>query len=207
MSNISVSLPSDGDTIDVADYNTPITTIVNEFNGNIDNSNLSASAAIAGSKLADGAITNAKLSTSGGEPGAAWTSATPTWTNLTVGNAATNILYWARVGKTVVLRLRFVYGSTSSITGALSFTLPAAPNTTNISSQNTTLGSAILGRGAGAKYSGAALYLFASPNHQCLIRADSVAGSYIAEAELSTTIPFTWTTNDEINVLLTYEAA
>jgi len=64
MGNISVSLPSDGDTIDVADYNTPITTIVNEFNGNMDNSNLSASAAIAGSKLADSAITTAKVADS-----------------------------------------------------------------------------------------------------------------------------------------------
>ncbi len=63
MGTISVSLPADGTTAEVADYNTPITTIVNEFNGNIDNSNLAAAAAIAGSKIADGAITPNKLST------------------------------------------------------------------------------------------------------------------------------------------------
>jgi len=63
MANVSVSLPSDGDTIDVADYNTPITTIVNDYNGNIDNSNIAAAAAIAGSKLADGAIPFGKLAT------------------------------------------------------------------------------------------------------------------------------------------------
>lgn len=78
MANISVSLPSDGETIDVADYNTPITTIVNDYNGNIDNSNIAAAAAIAGSKLADGGITSAKLATGAGEIGGAWVSSTPT---------------------------------------------------------------------------------------------------------------------------------
>ena len=56
MGTVSVSLPSDGSTIDAADYNTPITTIVNEFNGNIDNANIKSAAAIAGSKLADASI-------------------------------------------------------------------------------------------------------------------------------------------------------
>ena len=62
MANISVSLPSDGETVDVADYNTPINTIVNEINGGLDNSNITAAAAIAGSKLADGSVTPEKRS-------------------------------------------------------------------------------------------------------------------------------------------------
>lgn len=74
MATISVSLPSDGTAADVSDYNTPITTIVNEINGNLDNANIKSGAAIATSKLADdagittakiadGAVTNAKLGT------------------------------------------------------------------------------------------------------------------------------------------------
>lgn len=62
MGVISVSLPSDGSTADVADYNTPINTIVNAINGNLDNANIVSGAAIATSKLADDAgITAAKL--------------------------------------------------------------------------------------------------------------------------------------------------
>lgn len=62
MGVISVSLPSDGTTADVADYNTPVTTIVNEINGNLDNANIKTGAAIATAKLADDAgITAAKL--------------------------------------------------------------------------------------------------------------------------------------------------
>lgn len=65
MGIISVSLPADGSTADVADVNTPITTIVNEFNGNIDNDNIKSGAAIATSKLAsDNGIAAGMLSSS-----------------------------------------------------------------------------------------------------------------------------------------------
>lgn len=61
MGTISVSLPTDGTAADVADYNTPITTIVNAINGGLDNDNLAAAAAIAGTKIADNAITTGKI--------------------------------------------------------------------------------------------------------------------------------------------------
>lgn len=61
MATISVSLPSDGTTADVADYNTPITTVVNAINGGLDNDNIKAAAAIDGSKLADGTVTAEKV--------------------------------------------------------------------------------------------------------------------------------------------------
>lgn len=64
MGLVSPAQVSDGDTAEASDINGPINTIANEFNGNIDNSNIKSGAAIATSKLADDAgITNAKLST------------------------------------------------------------------------------------------------------------------------------------------------
>lgn len=90
MSTISVNLPSDGTTADVADYNTPINTIVNEFNGNIDNANIKSGAAISGSKLADNSIDiEAKASTDTG-----WREVTDSWsyasaTTITVPSDAT----------------------------------------------------------------------------------------------------------------------
>ena len=65
MGNISVSLPSDGETIDASDYNTPINTIVNVINGDLDNSNIASDAAIAGSKLANGSVTAEKTAFGG----------------------------------------------------------------------------------------------------------------------------------------------
>lgn len=61
MGTVSTTLPSDGQTIDAADVNTPINAILSEFNGNIDNDNIKSAAAINGSKIADATITNAKL--------------------------------------------------------------------------------------------------------------------------------------------------
>lgn len=68
MGQINVSLPSDGTTAEVSDYNTPITTIVDEINGALDNSNISASAAIAGSKLASGGVDTTQLANGAVEP-------------------------------------------------------------------------------------------------------------------------------------------
>lgn len=52
MGTISVSLPSDGQTIDAADVNSPINTIVAVINGNLDNDNIASGANISGTKLA-----------------------------------------------------------------------------------------------------------------------------------------------------------
>lgn len=56
MGSVSPAQVSDGTTIDASDVNNPINTIANEFNGNIDNTNIKAAAAITGSKLADNSI-------------------------------------------------------------------------------------------------------------------------------------------------------
>lgn len=61
MGTISVSLPADGTGADVTDYNTPITTIVNTINGNLDSNNLAANAVTA-AKIADGSVTIPKIS-------------------------------------------------------------------------------------------------------------------------------------------------
>jgi hypothetical protein len=52
MATISLTLPSDGQTIDASDVNNPFNTIANEINGNLDNSNIKAGAAIDRSKIA-----------------------------------------------------------------------------------------------------------------------------------------------------------
>lgn len=109
MSTISVSLPSDGQNADVSDYNTPITTIVTEFNGNIDNSNIKDSAAITPTKIAFAKTTDANGWTKYDFGFAQMYAKTYTWTgsqsiaangnyslpsmNLPVGITAPNNLY------------------------------------------------------------------------------------------------------------------
>lgn len=59
MGVISLTLPSDGDTIDAADVNTPFNTIQTLVNGNLDASNL-ASNAVTTVKITDANVTPAK---------------------------------------------------------------------------------------------------------------------------------------------------
>lgn len=56
MTRISPKQSADGETIDAADINDPVNTITDDYNGNIDNSNIDANAAIDGSKLASGSV-------------------------------------------------------------------------------------------------------------------------------------------------------
>jgi len=60
MGLISVTLPSDGTTIDAADYNTPITTIVNAINGNISTDNIAASS-ITNTQVAAAGLNTTKI--------------------------------------------------------------------------------------------------------------------------------------------------
>lgn len=63
MGTISTTLPSDGQTIDASDVNTPFNAILAGVNGNLDDDNIKTGANISGAKLADTSITNAKMST------------------------------------------------------------------------------------------------------------------------------------------------
>ncbi len=110
MGTISVSLPSDGETIEVADYNTPINTIVNEINGKLNNANIASDAAIAGSKLADTSINATKLDFSTLLPSlfTAFGSSVQTYTNTGDGGGTG---YYINLGG-----LKLCWGITGSIT-------------------------------------------------------------------------------------------
>lgn len=125
MSLISFSPLQDGITgVNAAATNTPLSTIYNDYNGNITDANVSASAAIAFSKISGGSATALVAAQS-------WT---PTWTNLTVGNATQSCKY-LQIGKWVYFRVSLVLGSTSSVGTTPTFTLPV----TSVSMSNLTI--------------------------------------------------------------------
>lgn len=148
MSTISVSLPADGETIDVADYNTPINTIVNEINGNLDNSNIDAAAAIDGSKLADNSVDiTSKASSFDGwiEVADSWVYASATTitvpTNATTKYSVGDKIKLVQSGNTKYFYITGVAATVLTITGGTDYTLAnEAISAINYSKAETPLG-------------------------------------------------------------------
>lgn len=284
MGTISFTPPTDGSTAEAADVVTPLNTIYDEFNGNIDNANIKANAGISGSKLADASVdlgtkastwdgwvavsdswayassttitvptdattkysvgdkiklvqsattkyfyitgvTATVLTVSGGSDYTVANAAissiyyskvatplsfpqyfnwTPTWTNLTTGNGTLGYAKYAQFGKTIHFRLRFVLGSTSAVSGVVGISLPVTAASSYVAADITTRNVQLLDSSSGTRVFG--LSIFGSTSRFDLF-AEGTAGTYTGIASLSSTVPFTWATSDEIQVSGAYEAA
>lgn len=130
-----------------------------------------------------------------------WITYTPTWTNLTVGNATQNFRY-LQVNDGIFVIGSLVFGNTTSMGTAPNFTLPLTSAT-----------------GSSSQYWGTVSYLdsgteeyigtmkMASTTTMAL-RVPNVAATYPTSGnQLAATTPFTWTTNDAIFVSFFYQAA
>jgi hypothetical protein len=132
----------------------------------------------------------------------AWTSYTPIYTNLTVGNGSSNARY-KQFGKTVFLKHNFSFGSTSSISGNVTLTLPITADT------NATMPITMVGlTDADGSYSIGHAWLNSSTTMQIWgIQSTGGNGTRLAWSGLSSTFPHTWATSDQINFFFVYEAA
>jgi len=144
----------------------------------------------------------ASTAASGVEWAGAYTSFTPTFTaGFTIGNGTTTGSY-LRIGKTVQVNYRVVLGSTSIMTGSpLRITLPF---TASIVQGNPWCGNAyIVDSGTGA-YEG---FCIVGGGDNVIVFATDTAGTYAFPTAITATVPMVWTTGDELNIGLTYEAA
>ena len=131
---------------------------------------------------------------------AAWTVWTPTYSNITVGNATVTAKY-LKVGRMVTGGIHIQFGSTSAVTGDAFITLPVpaasgalVAATVHYYNPTGTTAGWVLGA---YEISGSNLYL----------RAPLATGTYLQFASLSATIPGTWQTNSQIRAQFTYESA
>jgi len=170
----------------------------------IKDSKLATANSVVASNITSGILTNAMLSTTTGELGGAWTTWTPTWANLTIGNATITYAKYVQIGKTVKFRLRVVLGNTTSVGTDPTFSLPVTANS------DYGLSTYILEGNVWYFDVGTANVLgnlrFTSTTTVQLVAQNS-SPTYLTQSSVSSTVPFTWTTGDIITVSGSYEAA
>ena len=116
----------------------------------------------------------------------------PQFTNLSVGNGTLSSEYMIR-SREINFWVVLTFGSTTSISGAVTFTLPFSRRTYGVSTRHSN-GLVRLSDTGVAAYAG----ITAMDTSSCSVLAQNAAGTYLTQAVLSSTVPFTWATGDEI---------
>ena len=131
--------------------------------------------------------------------GGTWTTWSPSYTNLTIGNG-TVVSRYTQTGKTVTVFWRLTFGSTTSVTGAgPTVSLPATAAYFN----NSSVGGFLLNSGVEA-------FMPLSQITSTTVFTLKVARTdqtYLIDNTISSTVPFTWGTDDQMTYQFTYEAA
>jgi len=130
-----------------------------------------------------------------------WSTWTPTWTNLTVGDGTQTARY-IQIGKLVVASNRLVFGSTTAITGSISSSVPVAGSTTG---NVIPVGQVSFGDTGTATHLG---FIRMNTGATSLgIFTLGVGGASPTVGLVSATAPFTWVATDTIEFQITYQAA
>ena len=136
--------------------------------------------------------------------GASWSAWTPTWANLTVGNATQTARY-SQSGKTVFFLLKLVFGSTTSMGTQPNFTWPVTPAST--AAAETSLLSLFYLDATAGMFLGTCDPRSRSTSTVRINGTGGVIGKIEVDVSVTATAPFTWTTSDAIYVSGMYEAA
>tara|TARA_R100001129_G_scaffold150670_1_gene112817 strand:+ start:989 stop:1459 length:471 start_codon:yes stop_codon:yes gene_type:complete len=133
-----------------------------------------------------------------------WTSYTPTWTELTIGNATQDFKY-AEVNGIVVVSGRLVWGSTTAITGNIRVTVPVTAANTQKLANGTDFrfidaSGGLYYVGGGRALNTTGVYVYSYNAASTTVKLTSIHDG---------TAPFAnpWTTSDEIIMWSAYEAA
>lgn len=136
--------------------------------------------------------------------GVAWSSWVPTWTGLTLGNGVV-VAKYQRVGKLIVARLNIIFGTTTSVSGSIIFSLPVNRAAFAGSLGLTPIGHCrLFDTSAPATLEGV---IISTTVGTALVGVHDSSGTYLVGVGTGTTTPFTWATGDEISLQIAYEAA
>lgn len=119
----------------------------------------------------------------------------PQFTNLTVGNGTLTAEYRIS-GNQLTFMYVLVWGNSTSISGAVSTTIPFTRRSYGTSTRQSNGLVRFNDASPGAAYAG----IVAMDTTSAGVVAQNAGGTYLTQAALSSTVPFTWTTSDELMV-------
>jgi len=122
-----------------------------------------------------------------------WTSFTPVWGNVTVGNGTVTAEY-CRVNEIVFYRIKLVFGSTTAFTGDIELYFPFLADDNILGALG---GSVSCDDATGGDYWGTLYRRFTNRAYVRVFRTDS---TYLNEDGVGTNTPFTWTTGDVLAI-------
>jgi hypothetical protein len=131
-----------------------------------------------------------------------WLDWSPTWTNVTIGNATVVAKYM--MDKTVIRwRMEVILGNTSSIAGSVQFSVPFA---TSFTTSTPVAGSGYLLDSGTASYSSIPIFVSTTAIRPTINSYDPTLGAlaYAKQAYATNTVPFTWTTSDAFQMFGSY---
>jgi hypothetical protein len=131
--------------------------------------------------------------------GAAAITFTPTFTGYTRGNG-TSVAYYMTVGKLVYVYVQETLGSTSSVSGAITMTLPLTASR----QQSIPISRARIDDTGLTVYWGT---LVPESTTTVTLYADGTDGTYAYFKSITSTIPMTWTNTDKFAYGFVYESA
>ena len=201
--------------ISSSQMNANFDTIYNDYNGGISATNLANNAvttakitddAVTADKIANNTITVSQMATAmgAGSGGAgAWDSFTPSWTNITVGSG-TNSGKYMQIGKTVFVETKFIFGAGSAVSGSPILTLPVTASGFYTAGTGSLGVVDILDSGT-INFAGVVRYASTTTVTMQALNAAAAAG--LSHLNVSSTVPMTWATNDQLTSTFMYEAA
>lgn len=129
-----------------------------------------------------------------------YTTFTPTYTNLTIGNGSTSGRF-VEIGKFVHCTIQIVFGSTTSITGNLQIQAPTGASTISTPT-NTYIGNTRALDAGVDNYAGSILV---SNSSLVMPFVNTATGTYTTPSLIGPSVPFSWGTNDELQLSFIYQ--
>jgi hypothetical protein len=126
----------------------------------------------------------------------------PSFTNLTLGNA-TYETWRRRVGDTEEVELRVTFGTTTSVSGGLTWLFPRSVDTAKLDTASSNRSKGIwsaLDASSTIAYTGK----LRGGSTGYLMQVDNSASTYVGLDNLTASVPFTWTTSDVICIRASY---